>query len=100
MEFQVVDRSDEIEAKAKTFTSISIAFAEDTKDFQFADDILDQNAKLGKCSIAGFLVWVQRMELRFLGRCLTVDMQVRQALIARICQSARLACNRCAALFE
>ena len=44
IEFQIVDSSNQVEAKAKAYAAISIAFAQNAKDFQLANDVLDQNA--------------------------------------------------------
>jgi len=46
IEFHIVDGSDQIEAKSKAFASVSIAFTQNTKDLQLANDVLDQNALL------------------------------------------------------
>lgn len=45
-EFQVVYGSDQVETKTKAFATISIAFTQNAKDFQLANNVLDQNAFL------------------------------------------------------
>jgi len=42
-EFHVADGGDQVEAKPKMFTTISIAFAQNTKDFQPVNDVLNQD---------------------------------------------------------
>jgi len=59
LEFEVVDSSHEVETKAKAFASIAIALTQDTKDFQFANDVLDQDTNFGKGSIVSFLFRIQ-----------------------------------------
>ena len=90
VEFGVVDSSNQIETKAKAFTPISIALTQDTKDLQFADNVLDQNANLGKCSVIGFLFRIQWVKFCFFDRRLTVSVVAGYALIARVSQCAGL----------
>ena len=54
IEFHIVDGSDQIEAKSKAFTTISIAFTQNTKDLQLANDVLDQNALCDKARLLTF----------------------------------------------
>jgi len=44
IEFHVVDGSNQVEAQAEAFATIPIALTQNAKDFQSADDVLDQNA--------------------------------------------------------
>ena len=46
-EFEVVDGRNQIETQAKAFSAITVAFTQNPKDFQLADDVLYQNAFLG-----------------------------------------------------
>ena len=46
-EFQVVDGRNQIETQPKAFSPITVALTQDPKDFQLANDVLDQNALLG-----------------------------------------------------
>ncbi len=42
-ELEIIESGDEIEAQAKSFSTVSIAFAQDPEDLQSANDILDQD---------------------------------------------------------
>jgi hypothetical protein len=43
-EFHIADGSNQIKAQPETFAAISIALTQNTKDFQPADNVLNQNA--------------------------------------------------------
>lgn len=45
-EFQVIDGCNQFGMQAKAFAPITVAFAQNLKDFQFANDVLDPNAFL------------------------------------------------------
>ena len=100
IEFHVVNGSNQVEAKPKTFATVSIAIAQNAEDFQLANDVLDQNALLRQSVIAGLLALAQRVKLGFLGRRSAIRMKFDQSLIARISQNLDTSCQRCAAIFE
>jgi hypothetical protein len=50
LELEITDCRDQVEAKSKAFASIAKAFTQNTKDFQHADGILDQDMDYGKRS--------------------------------------------------
>ena len=62
-EFNVVNAGDEVEAEAETFTTATVAFSEDTKHFEPADDALDMEAKAGKGAVGSFFLVRQRVML-------------------------------------
>ena len=66
----------QIEARPKAFPPIAIPLAQNAKDFQLANDILDQDAFSSQGTIPASLFCAQRMQLGFLGRGLTVGMDV------------------------
>jgi hypothetical protein len=78
-EFEVVNRSDEVEPERKSFAAVSISFRKNSKDFEPANDIFNQNTDMRLFAVAGFLFLGQRMKLRALGRDLAVIMQVTVA---------------------
>ena len=100
LEFQIVDGRNQIEPKPEAFATISIAFTQDAKDFQFAQDVFNYNPLARQCSIASFLVRAQRMKFRFLGRRVAVGMNFGQSLITGICQSTCLNGHRTATILE
>ncbi len=99
-EFEVVDGSDQIEAQPKAFSPITVTLTQDPKDFQLADDILDQNAFPGQLAVGNLLLCAQRMKFTFLGWRLAVGVQAGQSLIASIGYNANRSRYSRTALFE
>jgi hypothetical protein len=44
LEFHVADGSDQVETQSKAFAAISVTLTQNAKDFQPADNVLNQNA--------------------------------------------------------
>jgi hypothetical protein len=59
IEFQIVDRGNQIEAQTKPFPSIPIALTQNAKDFQLANNVLDQNPFSGQGTILSSLLLTQ-----------------------------------------
>lgn len=74
LEFQVVDSGNQIKAQTKPVPPIAIALTQDAKDFQLANNVLNQYAFSRQGAIAGFLLCAQWVQLGVLDWSLAVGM--------------------------
>ena len=84
MKFKVIDSSNQVEAQIEAFASIAIPIAQDMENFQSANNMFAEDALAGQFAVSSFLLTSERMKFGFLGRYLTVGMQLRQTQITGI----------------
>jgi hypothetical protein len=96
-EFHVADSSNQVEAQSKTFVSISKAFTQNARDFQSANNVLNQNKLSRQRPIASLLFLVQHMQFAFPGRCFAVWVKFCKSLITGI--RAGCPCNSLSQVF-
>jgi hypothetical protein len=90
VEFKVVNSSDQIETQSKSLSAIAIPLAQDTKDFQLTENMLNHNPFPSQSAISLFFSLRQSVVFGFLDRCLAVFMKFCQALVPSICQDAKV----------
>jgi hypothetical protein len=93
VEFEVVNRSDQVEAQRKSRSAIAIPLTQDAKDLQLSENMLNHDPLASQRTISLFLLFGQRMIFGFLERGLAVFMKFGQALVTSICQDPNVRCN-------
>ena len=87
VEFEVVDRSNQVEAQGKSLSAIAISLAQNTKHFQLAKNMFNQNSLTSQSAISLLFFLCQSMIFGFLERGLAVSVKFCQALITSIRQN-------------
>ena len=80
-----MNRRDQIEAQGKPLSAIAVPFTQNTKHFQFAKNMFNQNSFTSQRFVSLFLPLGQWMILGFLERCLAVFMEFCESLVTSIC---------------
>lgn len=83
----IIQSGNQIHAQHKTPAPIAITLRQNAKDFQFSNYVFNHDSLSCQCAVGSFLLFAQFRSLRLFHRRSCPLMQLKNALVARICQT-------------